>query len=83
METNLHFTIPLTVNEWANLIRERLPATERIQLVGLLTSNESEQEEEPTKAQLMAEMKQAVQELHLVKEGKMKVPTLAEFLHDL
>lgn len=76
----LHLNIPISVDELATLIREQLSPTERLNLVQLLSI---ETDEEPTQAQLVAEMKQAVQELNLVKKGKLKARPLQELLDEL
>lgn len=76
----LHLNIPISVNELATLIREQLSPTERLKLVQLLSI---ETDQESTQAQLVAEMKQAVQELNLVKKGKLKARPLQELLDEL
>ena len=76
----LHLNIPISVDELATLIREQLSPAERLNLVQLLSI---ETDEEPTQAQLVAEMKQAVQELNLVKKGKLKARPLQELLDEL
>lgn len=83
LEATLNFNIPLSINELAQLIREQLPASDRLKLAQLLGADEPESNDEPTQEQLAAEIKQAVHELNLVKQGKMKVPTLNEFLNEL
>lgn len=40
-------------------------------------------DEEPTKEQLKAEIRQAVREVNLAKKGKLQLPTLDEFLRVL
>ncbi len=40
-------------------------------------------DEEPTKEQLKAEIRQAVREVNLAKKGKLQLPTLDEFLREL
>lgn len=76
----LHLNIPISVDELATLIREQLSPAERLNLVQLLSI---ETDEEPTQAQLVAEMKQAVQELNLVKKGQLKARPLQELLDEL
>ena len=39
-------------------------------------------DEEPTKEQLKAEIRQAVREVNLAKKGKLQLPTLDEFLRE-
>ena len=46
-------------------------------------SPDSIEDEEPTKEQLKAEIRQAVREVNLAKKGKLQLPTLDEFLREL
>ena len=83
MEATLNFNIPLSINELAQLIREQLPAGDRLKLAQLLGADEPESNDEPTQEQLVAEIKQAVHELNLVKQGKMKARPVKELLDEL
>ena len=91
METVLNLTVPLSVEQLAALIKEQLPEPERRRLAKLLAPDKQlereettdEDYEEPTQAQLVAEMKEAVREVNLAKKGKIKLPTLEEFLNEL
>ncbi|MEI7581444.1 hypothetical protein [Runella sp.] len=83
MEANLNFNIPLSINELAQLIREQLPASDRLKLAQLLGADEPEANDEPSQEQLVAEIKQAVHELNLVKQGKMKARPVKELLDEL
>ncbi|GHB78586.1 hypothetical protein [Persicitalea jodogahamensis] len=87
MEATLNFNIPLSIHELAELIREQLPEQDRTTLANLLLRDNAEDEQdvegEPTQEQLVAEMKQAVREVNLAKKGKLKLPTLDEFLNEL
>ena len=86
MEAILNFNIPLSIHELAELIREQLPKQDRATLAELLLLDQPETEQEldePTREQLVAEMKQAVREVNLAKRGKLKLPTLDEFLNEL
>ncbi len=74
-------TVPLSVDQLAALIRQQLPEPERIRLAHLLAPDD--EYEEPTQAQLVAEMKEAVREVNLAKKGKINLPTLEEFLNEL
>ena len=38
---------------------------------------------EPTKEELLEEIKQAVKEVNLIKQGKMKAPSFEEFINEL
>lgn len=44
---------------------------------------EDEAADDPTPEQLKAEVRQAVQELNLAKQGKLKLKSLSEFLDEL
>ena len=86
MEAILNFNIPLSIHELAELIREQLPKQDRAKLAELLLLDQPETEQEfdePTREQLVAEMKQAVREVNLAKRGKLKLPTLDEFLNEV
>lgn len=86
MEATLNFNIPLSIHELAELIREQLPKQDRTTLAELLLLDQpgtEQDEDEPTQEQLVAEMKQAVREINLAKQGKLKLPTLNEFLNEL
>ncbi len=83
MEATLNFNIPLSINELAQLIREQLPVSDRLKLAQLLGNDEPESDDEPTQEQLVAEIKQAVHELNLVKQGKMKARPVKELLDEL
>ena len=85
MEATLNFRIPLSIDELADLIKDQLTVQERLKLAQLLTDevNPSEEDEVPTKEQLIEEIKQAVREVNLVKKGHLQLPTLNEFLNEL
>lgn len=87
MEATLNFHIPLSIDELADLIKAQLPAQERLKLAQLLTVepnlSEEDDADEPTKEQLIEEIKQAVREVNLAKKGKIQLPTLNEFLNEL
>lgn len=75
METILN--IPLTVSQLATLLRQQLPKKDRQELISLL------QEEEPVNEELATEIKQAVQEVNLVKKGKLKARPIQNLLDEL
>lgn len=84
METTLNYNIPLSVNELADLIRDKFPRKERLKLVKLLQKEPTEDTyEEPTKEQLMEEIREAVREVNLIKQGKMKSRPIQELLDEL
>ena len=58
---------------------------ERLKLAQLLTdeANPSEDYDEPTKEQLIEEIKQAVREVNRIKKGKMKSRPVKELLDEL
>ncbi|TAE38523.1 MAG: hypothetical protein EAZ50_07665 [Runella slithyformis] len=84
MEATLNLNLPLSVNELANFIREKLPTKDRLKLVQLLTIEMPESnEDEVSKQQLIAEVKQAVREVNLVKQGKLVARPVEELLDEL
>lgn len=84
MEATLNLNLPLSVNELANFIREKLPTKDRLKLVQLLTIETPESnEDEVSKQQLIAEVKQAVREVNLVKQGKLVAQPVEELLDEL
>jgi hypothetical protein len=83
MEAMLNFNIPLSIDELATLIREQLTVKDRLKLAQLLGDDEPDCDEEPTQEQLVAEIKQAVHELNLVKQGKMQARPVKELLDEL
>ena len=76
METTLN--IPLTVSQLATLLRQQLPKKDRQKLISLL-----QDEEELTKAELKVEIRQAVQEVNLIKKGKLKARPIQDLLDEL
>jgi hypothetical protein len=86
MAATLNFHIPLSIDELADLIKAHLPAQERLKLAQLLKGEPGsieEDDDEPTKEQLIEEIKQAVREVNLVKKGKMKSRPVEELLDEL
>ncbi|WP_421829395.1 hypothetical protein [Larkinella sp.] len=76
METTLN--ISLTVSQLATLLRQQLPKKDRQKLISLL-----QDEEELTKTELKAEIRQAVQEVNLIKKGKLKARPIQDLLDEL
>jgi hypothetical protein len=52
----------------ADFIRQRFSLSERSKTVELIQSNEEDEYEEPTKEQLISEIKEAVREVNLIKK---------------
>ncbi len=78
METTLNLNLALTFEQVADLARQ-LPPPERQKLAELLQDDD----EPVTKAQLIEEIREAVRDVKLAKQGKLKLPTLQEFLDEL
>jgi hypothetical protein len=78
MDSILNFNIPLTITELATLLRRQLPEKDRYELVEMLQNDG-----EPTKQQLKVEMKQAIKELNLVKQGKLKARPIEDLLNEI
>lgn len=82
MEASVNFTLPVTINDWAELIKSKFSISERLKLAQLI-QKEEEPYEEPTKEQLMEEIREAVREVNLAKKGKLKLQSLEDFLNEL
>ena len=80
MEATLNFNKSLTINELAQVLRKQLPLADRKKLVFLLEEDETEF---VPKEQFMADMKNAMAEVKLYKQGKLKLNSLEEFLNEL
>ncbi|MCY7351451.1 MAG: hypothetical protein LH606_12425 [Cytophagaceae bacterium] len=77
MATTLNLNIPLTVPQLAAILREQLPKKDRETLVDLL------QEDEPTLEEIKEGIREAVREVNLAKQGKIKLKSAREFLNEL
>lgn len=77
MATTLNFKIPLTVPQLAALLREQLPREDRETLVGLL------QDDEPSIEEIKEGIREAVREMNLVKQGKLRARPIQELLDEL
>lgn len=82
MESTVNFTLPVSINEWAELIKSKFSMSERLKLAQLI-QKEEELDEEPTKEQLMEEIREAVREVNLIKQGKLKGRPIQELLDEL
>ncbi len=78
--TELKFS---SIIELADFIRQRFSSSERSKIVELIQPTENEDYEEPTKEQLIEEIKEAVREVNLAMAGKIKLKTAEEFLNEL
>jgi uncharacterized protein YihD (DUF1040 family) len=84
MEDTLKYSIPQSVIELAELIKSKFTAKEQLKLVQILqTEPEEEKYEEPTKEQLLQEIREAVEEINLIKKGKLKGRPLQDLLDEL
>jgi uncharacterized protein YihD (DUF1040 family) len=84
MEASLKYSIPPSVMELAELIKSKFTAKEQLKLVQILQKEPEEDEyEEPTKEQLLQEIREAAEEVKLAKQGKIKLKTLEELLDEL
>ena len=72
-----------TLNELADFIRHKFTPNQRMELVELIQKPEPEEYEEPTKEQLIEEIKEAVREVNLIKKGKLKGRPLKDLLNEL
>jgi hypothetical protein len=70
--------------ELAELIKSRFTAKEQLKLVQILQKEPEEDEyEEPTKEQLLQEIREAAEEVKLTRQGKIKLITLEQLLDQL
>ncbi|NBB21425.1 hypothetical protein GVN20_18810 [Runella sp. CRIBMP] len=79
MKTVAHLTtnITLTFNQVAELTRQ-LPKSDRLRLVTLL-----QEHDEPSKEQLLQDLREAIEEVNLAKEGKVKLKSARDFIDEL
>ncbi len=84
MEATLKYSIPQSVMELAELIKSKFTAKEQLKLVQILQKEPEEDEyEEPTKEQLLQEIREAAEEVKLARQGKIKLKTLEQLLDEL
>lgn len=84
MEATLKYRIPQSVMELAELIKSRFTAKEQFKLVQILQKEpEEDGYEEPTKEQLLQEIREATEEMNLIKQGKLKGRPRQELLDEL
>jgi len=84
MEATLKYSIPQSVMELAELIKSKFTAKEQLKLVQILQKEpEEDDNEEPTKEQLLQEIREAAEEMNLIKQGKLKGRPLQELLDEL
>jgi hypothetical protein len=84
MEATLKYSIPPSVMELAELIQSKFTAKEQLKLVQILQNEPEEDEyEEPTKEQLLEEIREAAEEVKLTRQGKIKLITLEQLLDQL
>ena len=77
MSATVQLNIPLTISEWATLIRTQLPKEERLKLVSLLQIDD---EKEPTTEEIIEHFRQDITAL---KQGTLKTRPLRELLDEL
>jgi hypothetical protein len=84
MEATLKYSIPQSVMELAELIKSKFTAKEQLKLVQILQKEpEEDDNEEPTKELLLQEIREAAEEMNLIKQGKLKGRPLQELLDEL
>ncbi len=84
MEAIVKYSIPQSVLELAELIKSKFTAKDQLKLVQILQKEPEEAEyEEPTKEQLLQEIREAVEDINLIKQGKLKGRPLQELLDEL
>lgn len=83
MESTLQYQIPLSVNELAKVIKEQFSLKDRNILADLIKIQPDNSDDGPTKEQLLDEIREAVKEVNLAKQGKIKLKTLDQLLDEL
>ena len=84
MEATLKYSIPQSVMELAELIQSKFTEKEQLKLVQILQKEPEEDEyEEPTKEQLLQEIREAAEEVKLTRQGKIKLITLEQLFDQL
>lgn len=76
--STLHLTIPLTIPQLAEMLRQQFSAKERQQLVKLI-----EEPKDSNQESVAESLRQAIGELNQYKRGEITLPTLEEFLDEL
>lgn len=74
--------VQLTFGQLAALAQQ-LPKKQKAKLVSLLVNEPEEEKDEMTKAELVARIREGLEEVKLYKQGKIKLQTLEEFLNDV
>jgi hypothetical protein len=77
---SVNTNVQLNFTQIINLAKQ-LPKKQKAKLVSILAIEEAE--EEITKAELVAQIKEGLEEVKLYKEGKKQLRTLTEFLADV
>ena len=77
---SVNTNIQLNFNQIINLAKQ-LPKKQKAKLVSILAVKEAE--EEMTKAELVARIKEGLEEVKLYKEGKIKFQSARELLDEL
>ncbi len=75
---NINTNIRLNFNQLADLARQ-LPKREKAKLANILVEDETIK----TKAQIIDDIREALEEVKLYKQGKIELQTLAEFLDEI
>jgi hypothetical protein len=78
---NINTNVQLNFKQIAELAKQ-LPKPQKVKLATILTK-ETEEEDTMTKAELVARIKEGLEEVKLYKEGKVKFQSAREFLDEL
>lgn len=79
--STLNLTIPLTIPQLAEMLRQQFSAKERQKLVELI--REPELPEDEADESVADSLRLAIGELNQYKRGEIALPTLEEFLDEL
>lgn len=76
MQTSLNINLSLSFYQLVELVKQ-LPEKERAELASILINDE------PSKKQILQGLKEAIEEVKLAKQGKIKLKSAREFINEL
>jgi TusA-related sulfurtransferase len=76
MQTSLNVNLSLSFYQLVELARQ-LPKKERAELASILI------DDEPSKEQILQGLREAIEEVNLAKQGKIKLKSAREFINEL
>ena len=76
MQTSLNINVSLSFYQLVELVKQ-LPEKEKNELASILI------DDEPSKKQILQGLKEAIEEVNLAKQGKIKLKSAREFINEL